>query len=297
MRGVVKRPLSPIGNEWFDMMISPDERDFFQSEGYLLIKGFFDLEEDIEPIQRDAYEIIGLVAQRHGVALERRSFDPQSFDQEYYKLLQADRRYAGEIYDLVKQIPSFLRLISSRKSEALFREIRGTDHAGIGAASYGIRIDNPNEDKFRSHWHQEFLYQPQSIDGIVFWTPLVPVLDDMGAVIILPKSHRNGLCVYSRGDAYAHKQGAYQIGIHDEGKVVSNYQQIAPLTVPGDLLIMDFLTIHGSGENRSPRSRWSIQSRFFNYRDPVGMKLGWKASITTGTNVEELFPDNFVSGT
>ncbi|KGF69320.1 hypothetical protein LL06_11500 [Hoeflea sp. BAL378] len=276
-------------------MISSGEREFFESEGYLLIKGFFDREREIAPIQRDAYAIIGLVAERHGVDLARTGFDPESFDRDYYRLLEVDRRFAGEVYDLAKQIPSFLRLISSETSEALFRELRGTDHAGIGAASYGIRIDNPNEDKFRSHWHQEFLFQPQSIDGIVFWTPLAPVRDDMGAVIILPKSHKDGLCVYSKGTTYADKVGAYQIGIHDEAAVVAKYEQVAPLTEPGDLLIMDFLTIHGSGENRSARSRWSIQSRFFNYNDPVGMKVGWKSSITAGTDVEALFPDNFVS--
>jgi len=65
------RPGSPIGNKWFDMMINPDDRNFFQSEGYLMIKGFFDFDKDILPIQRDAYEIIGLVARRHGVELER----------------------------------------------------------------------------------------------------------------------------------------------------------------------------------------------------------------------------------
>ncbi|OCW56910.1 phytanoyl-CoA dioxygenase family protein [Hoeflea olei] len=275
-------------------MIRAEDRAFFDAEGYLLIKGFFDLEEDIVPIQRDAYEIIGLVAQRHGIALDRIPFDPASFDRDYHRLLETDRRHASEIYDLVKQIPSFLRLISHRKSESLFKALRDTDHAGIGAASYGIRIDNPNEDKFRSHWHQEFLFQPQSMDGIVFWTPLVPVRQDMGPVIILPRSHRDGLCVYSRGTTYAGKQGAYQIGIHDEDAVVSKYEQIAPLTEPGDLVLMDFLTIHGSGENRSTRARWSVQGRFFNYRDPVGMKIGWKAAITAGTDVEAVFPDNFV---
>ena len=249
------------------------------------------------PIQRDIYEIIGLVAQRHGLKISRHDFSPESFDEGYYALLAHDRRYAGEVYDLTKQIPSFLRLISNQRSETLFRELRNTEHAGIGAASYGIRIDNPNEDKFRSHWHQEFLFQPQSIDGIVFWTPLTPVLADMGPVVILPKSQKDGLCVYSKGTTYANKQGAYQIGIHDEDAIVSRYQRIAPLTEPGDLLLMDFLTIHGSGENRSERSRWSIQSRFFNYRDPVGMQLGWKASITAGTEVETLFPDNFMSDT
>lgn len=273
--------------------LSDEDRRSFAENGYLLIRGFHDLEADIHPILRDIHTLIGLVAERHGIPLDRPSFTPETFDSGYDRLIAHDRRIGGELYDLVKQIPAFLRLISNSASDALFRDLRRTDTSGIGAASYGIRIDNPNEDKFRSHWHQEFLYQPQSVDGVVFWTPLAPVTEEMGPVVVLPRSHQDGLCVYSR-DSYADKVGAYQIGIHEEEKVVSRYDQIAPLTNPGDLLLMDFLTIHGSGWNRSARSRWSVQSRFFNYRDPVGMKIGWKGSITGGTNVEAVFPDNFV---
>lgn len=276
-------------------MIDASDRKFFAEQGYLLIKGFYDFEADIEPILRDIHRIIGLVAERHGVSLSREGFAPERFDDGYGVLLSTNRRLAGEVYDLVKQIPSFLRLISHPKAEALFRDMRGTDHAGIGAASYGIRIDNPNEEKFRSHWHQEFVFQPQSIDGIVFWTPLLPIKPELGPVVILPGSNRDGLCTYVRGTTYAEKTGAYQIGIHDEDAVVSRYDHVAPLTEPTDLLLMDFLTIHGSGYNISDRSRWSVQSRFFNFRDPIGMKVGWRASITAGTEVEAIFPDNFVS--
>lgn len=274
--------------------LSAVDRAFFEREGYLILKGFHDLATEIEPIQRGIYDIIGLVAARHKISLERSVFSPEIFDAGYSALIAENRVYGGEIYDQVKQIPAFLRLISGQKSDDLFRELRATSQTGIGADSYGIRIDNPNEDKFRSHWHQEFMFQPQSIDGIVFWTPLLPILPEMGPVIVLPKSHKDGLCVYSKGTAYADKVGAYQIGIHEEGKTVAKYDQLAPLTEPGDLLLMDFLTIHGSGENRSPRSRWSVQSRFFNYRDPIGQKIGWKASVTSGTNIEQVFPDHFV---
>lgn len=276
-------------------MIEDAQREFFAKEGYLLIKGFYDFDTDILPILRDIHRIIGLVAERHGISLSREEFSPERFDDGYPTLLATNRRIAGEVYDLVKQIPSFLRLISHPKAEALFRDIRGTDHAGIGAASYGIRIDNPNEEKFRSHWHQEFVFQPQSIDGIVFWTPLLPIKPDLGPVVILPRSNLDGLCTYVRGTTYADKAGAYQIGIHDEDAVVARYEHVAPLTDPTDLLIMDFLTIHGSGYNTSGRSRWSVQGRFFNFRDPIGMKVGWRASITAGTEVEAIFPDNFVS--
>ncbi len=276
-------------------MINEADRKFFDEQGYLLIKGFYDFDADILPILQDIYRIIGLVAERHRILLSRPPFTPDAFDAGYATLLSANRRYAGEVYDLVKQIPSFLRLIAHPRAEALFRDIRGTDHAGIGAGSYGIRIDNPNEEKFRSHWHQEFVFQPQSIDGMVFWTPLLPIRPELGPVVILPRSNQDGLCTYVRGTTYAEKTGAYQIGIHDEDAIVARYEHIAPLTDPTDLIIMDFLTIHGSGYNVSDRSRWSVQSRFFNFRDPIGMKVGWRASITAGTEVEAIFPENFVS--
>lgn len=274
--------------------LSAEDREFFEAEGYLVLRGFYDVDQEIAPIQRDIHRIIGLVAERHGVPLNRAAYSAETFDAGYNELIAIDRAYGGEIYDLVKQIPAFLRLICGQKSDDLFRALRGTQQSGIGTDSYGIRIDNPNEDKFRSHWHQEFMFQPQSIDGVVFWTPLLPVTEDLGPVIVLPKSHNDGLCLYAKGTTYAEKVGAYQIGLHEEEKVVEKYDQTAPITEPGDLLLMDFLTIHGSGVNRSARSRWSVQSRFFNYCDPVGAKIGWKASVTSGTNIEHVFPDNFV---
>ena len=275
-------------------IISAQDQQFFEENGYLILPQFFDVATDIEPILRDIYTIIGLVATRHGIAIDREPYSPDTFDSGYTSLIKQNRSLGGEIYDLVKQIPAFMRLISHPRADALFREMRQTETSGIGAASYGIRIDNPNEDKFRSHWHQEFLFQPQSLDGIVFWTPLLPITEDLGPVIVLPKSHKDGLCQYSKGTTYADKSGAYQIGIHNEDSVVAGYDHIAPMTNPGDLLLMDFLTIHGSGLNRSGRSRWSVQNRFFNYADPVGMKIGWKASVTSGTDVEAIFPQNFV---
>lgn len=268
------------------------KREFFEN-GVVVIKNFYDVESEIRPIQKAIYQIIGLVMQRHSVSIVRDPFEGDNFDSGYLELIAINRDFGGEVYDLVKQIPSFLRLIATTKTEQLFCHLRNTDAPGVGAASYGIRIDNPYEDQFRSQWHQEFLFQPQSLDGIVFWTPLLQVTADMGPVIVCPKSHKDGLCVYSKSKAYANKIGAYKIGINDEDAVVARYDKIAPLTSPGDLILMDFLTIHQSGFNTSHRSRWSIQSRFFNYKEETGMRIGWKASVTAGTDVEKIFPDNF----
>ena len=74
-----------------------------------------------------------------------------------------------------------------------------------------------------------------------------------------------------------------------------SYPIVAPLSRPGDLLIMDYLTLHQSGCNTSQRSRWSMQLRYFNFREPNGVALGWPASVTAGTDIEALFPGSFAS--
>ncbi|MGO4326839.1 phytanoyl-CoA dioxygenase family protein [Cupriavidus sp. 2TAF22] len=276
-----------------DFVPTDELRARFARDGMLVIPGFFDIEREIRPIQRAIYDIIGLVAARHGIALVREPFSAEQFDAGYAQLTGVSRAFGGEVYDQVKQIPAFLRLISSEKGEALFKFLRGTDVAGIGTASYGIRIDSPQEEQFRSHWHQEFIFQPQSVDGIVMWSPLRAVTREMGPVEVCRGSHRDGIRKCSKTGVGAAKSGAYKIGMVDDEKVVAAYERCAPLTRPGDLIVLDFLVIHQSGYNVSDRPRWSVQSRFFNFRDPYGARLGWKASVTAGTEVEALFAEYF----
>ena len=262
--------------------------------GYTIIRSFFDLNDEIIPIQESIYKLTLQVAKRHNIPVDIKPFDPDTFDHIYDQILHFDRAIAGEVYDLVKQLPPFLRLVTGKKSEDIFCLLRDTDEPGIGAGSYGIRIDNPSETKFQSHWHQEFFYQPQSLDGLVFWTPLVKITQGLGPVKILDSSHKNGMCNYAKNDKYQFKSGSYQYGIHQEEKTIKKYELSQPLSAPGDLILMDFLTIHASGDNLTERSRWSIQYRFFNHCDKIGQKIGWKASITAGSEVQKIFPENFI---
>lgn len=274
-------------------LLSAEQVEAFRRDGFLLLPGFYDLAREIAPIQRALHSIIGLLVERHRPQARHTPFDPARFDDGYAELIAHDRRLGGLVYDAAKLIPAFIRLLSCDRNERLFRELRATDLAGIGAASFGIRIDNPGEEQFRSHWHQEYLFQPQSLDGIVFWSPLVDVEPEMGPVQICVGSHHDGLSRYRRGDRYAEKTGAYQIGLADEEGTVARYPRVAPLSHPGDLLLMDFLTLHQSGHNVAQRSRWSMQLRYFNFRERHGIDLGWPASVTAGTDIEALFPESF----
>ena len=53
---------------------------------------------------------------------------------------------------------------------------------------------------------------------------------------------------------------------------------------------MDFLTLHQSGQNVSDRSRWSMQFRYFNFADPVGVDIAWAGSYAAGMKFEDILP-------
>jgi hypothetical protein len=224
------------------------------------LPGFYDLETQIAPIQRGIQRIVALVAEAHGV--EAPCDTPQAAMTEGIMAISAaNRAWAGEVYDAVKQIPAFMQLVSHEKNAEVFRALRPGCTPGLAAGGYGIRIDFPSEDKFRAYWHQEFPAQLRSPDGVVFWSPLLPVTPEMGPVEICPGSHSEGIVPVERDDG------------------------------GGDLILMDFLTLHQSGANRAPYPRWSMQFRWFNFDHPLGRRIAWAGSFASGVDFAQILPE------
>jgi len=121
----------------------------FHRDGMLVVPDFYDLDVDVLPIQRAIHLIIGQVMKRHDIPDRRIEFSVDRFDDGYQELITLDRSYGGEIYDAVKQIPAFVRLLADPRHEELFGQLRKGSIPGIAAGGYGIRIDNPDEDRFR----------------------------------------------------------------------------------------------------------------------------------------------------
>ena len=211
----------------------------------------------------------------------------RELDREYFETL-----LRGVVYDAVKQIPAFIRLVASARHEAVVCQLRGTDLAGVAGGGFGIRIDNPGEEKFRAGWHQDYPSQIRSLDGLVFWSSLVPMTLELGPVEFCVGSHKDGLAPVRESDAdNPDKTGAYGLTLADEGERVAKYEKAAPLTQAGDLVLVDFLTLHRSGENRANRSRWSMQMRWFNFAEPTGKRLGWPGSFAAGNDLRAVHPD------
>lgn len=262
----------------------------FQRDGVLIVPGFYDLEDDIVPIQHGIHRLIGQVMKRHGIEDKRPPFSPETFDDGYQPLIARNRAYGSEIYDAVKQIPAFIRLLGDTKHEHVFKALRAGAIPGIAAGGYGVRIDNPNEERYRAEWHQEYPSQMRSIDGLVFWSPLLQLTQELGPVQFCRSSHAAGPLPVLTKDA-GRKSGAYAVRLKDEAQLLARYEKIAPLTSPGDLVVVDFLTLHASGFNTSHRSRWSLQFRYFNFDDPTGLAHGWKGSFAAGVDFRQIHPE------
>jgi hypothetical protein len=256
------------------------EKEDFRDNGFLLLKCFYDVPAQVAPILEGIRVIIELLCFKYQVKAPTHTAD-LAMTEGFMALIRRDRAFGGEVYDAVKQIPEFMQLVSDTRNAALFRELRSGSIPGLAAGGYGIRIDCPGESMFRAPWHQEFPAQLRSLDGIVYWTPLVPIRPSLGPVEVCVGSHREGIVpVHTALDSA--QQGAYALRLVGEAERLARYEHQSPLTEPGDLLLMDFLTLHQSGENVDLYPRWSIQFRYFNFANPLGLKISWKGSFAGG---------------
>ena len=268
-------------------LLTAEQKESFIKDGVLVLRNFYDKVAEIEPIQQGIWEILGIFFEKYETHIKQTTFTGKTFDDGFNELIAIDRRYGGQVYDAIKHIPAFMRLCSLEKNEQLFSQLRLGSIPGLASNGNGIRIDNPNEEKFRSLWHYEYRDQLRSMDGIVLWTPLVDMSDELGPVQICPGSHLDGLRrSYAKDPANPEKTGAYALRLENEKEILSQYGIISPILNVGDLVVMDFLTLHSSGYNVSSRSRWSIQMRYFNYAHPSGIAINWATCSSGGNQVK-----------
>ncbi len=119
----------------------------------------------------------------------------------------ATTRLGAAVYDAVKQIPAFcVSLVPAATTKS-------SGHFGKGRCRPSLQVvlgsdRQPSEERFRSPWHHEFPAQLRSLDGIVFWTPLIEVTAEMGPVEIAVGSQREGL-IPVREERGGDRSGAY----------------------------------------------------------------------------------------
>ena len=264
-----------------------------ETQGFTRFPGFYSVAE-LAPLKQHIVAIVASLHLHHlGRPLPSQDFDSDIFQTAYLAMVRHDRKLGSIVYDAVKQIPEFMRITSSTKNVELAQSLRGTASIGINRGGDGIRIDYPSEEKFMSPWHQEFPTQLGSPDGLVYWSPLVNITADIGPLEVCPGSHKEGFIPITY-DTDEQKSTAYNVRLADEAGVIGRYAPQQLLCDAGDLLVLDFLTLHRSGFNHANRARWTMQLRYFNFENAEARALGWPVNIGQGNRPEKFFPDKVV---
>jgi hypothetical protein len=262
------------------------EKDYFLEYGSLYIKGFYDYDSEIRPIQKDIFDLIELLAEQYKITLPHRSFSPDRFDDGLALMVRDHRPVVAVLYDAVKKLPNYVRLAASPKHDLYCRALLDSKFVGFANRGYGIRMDNPGEDSYSTQLHQDYVSQLCSQNGAVLWSPLRDVTRELGPVVYYPGSHRSGVFPILK---LSH--GSRGLVIDGAEDIAARYKAVQPEVWVGDCVVIHALLLHESGRNVSDHTRWSMISRYFDFTDASGRAINWKGGLQDGNSFEQVHPE------
>ena len=238
-------------------MLSADQLHRFQENGYLIVRQVLG-DTQLAPIRRVMERAVdrqarqwhaqGLIEDRcEGEPFETRyaalrTQPPATFSNSWRRILVSPEIYA------VWQYPQLIGLLRRLIGDELY-----------ASAIWNGRPRAPRQSIQTVDWHQDAHYMqdydPLADRLIGVWLPLVPVDEHSGCLQVIPGSHRNGLRPAVR------LERNNLVGLAD--RELAGQQPVSCSMTPGDVLLFTELLYHRSKENRSLRTRWSLDVRYF----------------------------------
>jgi len=262
----------------------------YAEEGWVLLKGLFDVERDLVPIHRNINKLIELKLNQLGIVPVESGDSAQIRNRDFMQIVCSERDKAGEIYRACRHLLPLHVL--SVKEELIELACRYIGTAWINYLPYtAVRIDVLGEENYLFPWHQDYPYTQGSIDGIVIWAPLFDVPVGHGHVRIIPRSHLSGLRqVHLADPGNANRNGARTISIIGEERLDEEPFVEAAVNV-GDALVFNTLLLHRSTPSGSGTVRWTFQLRYANFANPDAVRRGWPGGMIEGIGFEKDHPE------
>lgn len=111
--------------------------------------------------------------------------------------------------------------------------------------------------------HQDWASMQGSINSMVVWIPLIDINQDLGSIMLVPKSHKEGLLSNEKIGSFG---------------MVNNYNDnefISYDVKAGDIIIFNSLLVHKSGNNITNHIRWSCHMRYNDLEDTSFIERGY----------------------
>lgn len=253
----------------------------FRNDGFLLIKNYLD-KSTVENIYREARQIFATQI-KHTLGRSVDIDDRETFEQAMFAFFEKDFNAFKNTGLTVQHSLSLHRLATDERITNLLKEV-GLTQPVIGARpamQFNSRFLSKDGSK---HWkldaHQDWRTGQGSLDSAVIWFPMVDAGTDLGALQVIPQSHKTGL-LPSSTSGY---QGGITATLKDEDFIQTEFEV-------GDLLIFSAFLVHQSGNNTTNQIRWSVQLRYNNLAEPTFIERGYPMAYIYKPESELVTPD------
>ena len=239
------------------------DRRSYSRDGYLLVKGFFDPGE-VERVRVEAKEIFASQMRRLG--LPGAGDVPEAeFNQGMFRLFEADLQAFTNCGKHAQHMISLHRLSLDQRIASVLEEL-GLEWPSISTRPvlyFNSSRLATKEVYFRLSPHQDWRSMQGSLDSMVVWVPLVCIDRALGALEVVPGSHKRGLLEAGMKDGYGHVAEPLDAA------------SFVPVEVEqGDALLFSTFLVHKSGTNSTDSIRWSCHFRYNNLREPTFIERG-----------------------
>jgi ectoine hydroxylase-related dioxygenase (phytanoyl-CoA dioxygenase family) len=236
----------------------------YKDDGYLLAKQFFRREE-IARIRDEAKQVF--IAQMRRLGIVQQNDVPESvFERGMFELFDADLQAFTNCGKQAQHLISLHRLSLDERVVRAIVEL-GLEFPNVSTRPvlyFNSRRLAKKEVYWRLSLHQDWRSMQGSLDAIVVWVPLMDIDRSLGALEIVPGSHKRGLLQAEMVDGYGHIEEAVTAA------------DVVPVEVEaGDALFFSAFLLHQSGTSVGDAIRWSCHFRYNNLREPTFIERGF----------------------
>jgi len=237
-----------MNNYVFDTILDPKTQQLYQDQGFIILKNFLS-PFTIDMVKESAYKIF--VNQMQAPSGEETKDMVALFQDDQAAFINCGK-HAQHTYRL-HELGLDPRIILT------LQKVMGFTAVNICTRPV-IFFNHPNlatKDIYHSvPPHQDWASMQGSMDSVVVWFPLVDVSKEMGALQVVPGSHKEGLIATEVIESFG---------------VTHKYKEEDFIDVPlnrGDALFFSSFLVHKSGHHQSDKIRWSCHFRYNNMDDP-----------------------------
>jgi phytanoyl-CoA hydroxylase len=235
----------------------------FRTKGAIVVRKVFRTDE-VDAVRNDAKAVFVRQMIKRGYMSAIPSSE-QNFDLSLYKYFQ---HHTDEFVNCGKQIQ---HLISLHRLSLDPRVIGIVQELGVATPNISTRpvlfFNSRYLAKEEVYWrvfpHQDWRSMQGSLDSLVVWIPLVDIGVALGALEVVPESHKKGLVTSSVENSFG------KVDCFDN----SAFESIE--VSRGDALFFSTFLVHRSGNNVTESIRWSCHFRYNNLDEATFVERGY----------------------